>query len=188
MLSFTAESTEKEVELKWTTASEKNNDYYTIEKSSNGLSFTQFAKVDGAGNISNTRNYSSYDEDPFEGSSYYRLKQTDFDGKVYTYNPVVVNRTTRAQSPCTFMVNPNPCPGNCNVILDDCPNAKEKEITLAVFDALGNKVMSNVMIRDENGSFNFSIDTKNNLMPGVYIVSASNQTEKYSKKVIVISQ
>ena len=185
LLSFTAESSEKEVEMKWTTASEKDNDFYTIERSGNGTSFTQIAKVDGAGNISTSRNYSWRDTDPLEGVSYYRLVQTDFDGKTHTYNPVAVSRLSSSQSPCTFSVYPNPCPGNCNVILDNCPEGKEKEITLAVFDALGNRVMSNVLLRDEKGSFNFSIDTKNNLMPGVYIVSASNETEKYSKKVIM---
>ena len=185
LLSFKAESAEKEVELKWTTASEKNNDFYTIERSGNGTSFTAIAKTDGAGNTSSKRDYTYRDSDPLQGTSYYRLAQTDFDGKTHTYNPVSVNRLSSAASPCTFSVYPNPCPGNCNVILDDCPGAKEKEITLALFDAAGNKVMTNVLLRDDNGSFNFSIDTKNNLMPGVYIVQASNESEKYSKKVIV---
>lgn len=188
LLNFTADSKEKEVELKWTTASEKNNDFYSVERSENGISFNTLAKMDGAGNTSTKRDYVWRDSDPLEGTSYYRLVQTDFDGTAVTYNPVAVNRTVRSNSPCTFRVYPNPCPGNCNVTLEDCPEGKEKEITLAVFDALGNKVLTNVLMRDEKGSFNFSIDTKNNLMPGVYIVQASTESEKYSNKVIMKNQ
>lgn len=188
LLSFTAESEGKEVELKWTTASEKNNDYFLVERSENGISFTEIAKVDGSGNLSSKRNYTTHDSEPLEGISYYRLKQVDFNGEAYTYNSIAISRLSSRASPCTFRVFPNPCPGNCNISLEDCPGGQDKEITLAVFDALGNKVMSNVLLRDSKGSLNFSIDTKNVLMPGVYIVQASDEKEKYQQKVVMKNQ
>jgi len=188
LLSFSAEAQEKETELKWITASEKNNDYFIVERSGNGVSFSEIAKIDGAGNLSSKRNYTSRDGEPLEGISYYRLKQVDFNGESHIYNPVAVSRAIASKSPCSFRVFPNPCPGNCNVSLEDCPDGAEKEITLAVFDALGNKVMSNVLLRDNDGSLNFSIDTKNVLMPGVYIVQASDEKGKYQQKVIMKNQ
>ncbi len=174
--------------MKWATASETNNDFYTIERSGNGISYAPLSKIDGAGNASTKREYVSRDADPLQGTSYYRLSQTDFDGKTVSYSPVAVNRLSTSGSPCTFRVYPNPCPGNCTITLEDCPEGAEKEITLAVFDALGNRVLSNILMRDEKGGFNYSIDTKNTLMPGVYIVEASTESEKYSKKVIMKNQ
>ena len=69
------------VDLTWSTASEINNDYFTIERSQNGVYFQEFDIVEGAGNSTHKINYSLIDRDPFDGISYYRLKQTDYDGK-----------------------------------------------------------------------------------------------------------
>lgn len=187
LISFTAVTVadNTRVELKWATASEKNNDFFTVERSRNGATFEQIAKVDGAGNSTTVLNYSAYDESPLEGTSYYRLKQTDFDGKFTFSNLVAVNYKKSGTSPCTFKVYPNPCVGRCTVSLKDCPENKTNEIEVAVIDALGNKVYSQVPMRDEDGSFSFSIDVNNNLKPGVYVVAANSANEKYREKVIL---
>lgn len=72
----------RQVALTWSTASEHNNDYFTIEKSREGNEWFFVADVNGAGNSTTTIDYSHYDFNPFLGISYYRLKQTDFDGNV----------------------------------------------------------------------------------------------------------
>lgn len=87
LLSFTAAAIEKQVALKWCTASEKNNDYFTIERSTNGVTFTELAQIKAAGNSSVLLNYRAMDEHPFTGISYYRLKQTDYDGR-FSYSLV----------------------------------------------------------------------------------------------------
>lgn len=89
LLSFTAVYNGKNVDVKWTTASEKNNDYFTIERTADGKTFHEVARVKGAGNSSTVLHYSTKDNDPLEGTSYYRLKQTDFDGK-YEYSNLAV--------------------------------------------------------------------------------------------------
>jgi hypothetical protein len=85
---FGAEALLHEVKLTWITASEENNDYYTIEKSSNGVDFLELAEVDGAGNSLEVLNYRLLDKSPFQGVSYYRLKQTDYDGTNETFKVV----------------------------------------------------------------------------------------------------
>jgi hypothetical protein len=82
LLNFNASPINNEiVQLQWQTASENNNDYFTIERSKNGTTWEELALVDGAGNSSSLLSYSTSDTRPYIGISYYRLKQTDFDGQ-----------------------------------------------------------------------------------------------------------
>ncbi|MGB0888064.1 MAG: T9SS type A sorting domain-containing protein [Vicingaceae bacterium] len=95
LITFSASPKEKNgkyaVILNWRTATEINNDYFTIERSSNGRDFEEVAKVSAVGNSSDINNYITVDEKPYEGLSYYRLKQTDFNGKFEYFDLVAVN-------------------------------------------------------------------------------------------------
>ncbi|MCX6290527.1 MAG: hypothetical protein NT126_02030, partial [Bacteroidetes bacterium] len=104
LLKFDAYPKEQMVITDWSTASEINNDYFTLERSSNGLEFYEIGKIRGAGNSSVTLNYSFPDEHPLTGISYYRLKQTDFDGR-FSYSPVVMISYKKDQK---FYLYPNP--------------------------------------------------------------------------------
>ena len=68
------------VHLTWTTATEQNNDYFVIERSSDATVWTAFDLIDGVGNSTSTTYYSTTDRNPHEGVNYYRVKQFDFDG------------------------------------------------------------------------------------------------------------
>jgi hypothetical protein len=81
LLSFTASVQNSNVELNWITASENNNDYFTIERAADGINFTSISTLNGAGNSAEMISYSAVDDRPFAGVSYYRLVQTDYDGK-----------------------------------------------------------------------------------------------------------
>lgn len=88
LIYFDAKYTGKDVELKWTTANELNNDYFTLQRSKDGTKFEDLEKIDGAGNSNQVINYSDLDKQPYTGISYYRLKQTDFDGN-FSYSQMV---------------------------------------------------------------------------------------------------
>jgi hypothetical protein len=88
LISFAAFPHSEGVQLEWITASELNNDYFTIERSQSGEGFEPVNTVRGAGTKSNQSKYSLLDSNPLAGTSYYRLKQTDFDGKS-TYSDLV---------------------------------------------------------------------------------------------------
>ena len=94
-----------DVKLTWTTASEINNDYFTLEKSTAGVSFESFHVVKGAGNSNNEIQYRFTDEQPFQGITYYRLKQTDFDG-MFSYSDIVAIRIENETDPFTIFPNP----------------------------------------------------------------------------------
>jgi hypothetical protein len=80
LLHFSATPKEGNVILDWTTASEINNDYFSIERSTDAIHFNEIARVNGAANSNQLISYQSVDEKPLKGLSYYRLRQTDFDG------------------------------------------------------------------------------------------------------------
>ena len=175
----------KSVKLNWTTASEINNDYFSVEKSVNGLSFSEIGKKKGAGNSSSEKNYEFTDENPVKGVAYYRIKQTDFDGKFDYSDVVAVSYQKNSDGTCVLKVFPNPCPGRCNITLSDCKENESSEIVIEVVDALGNKIQQHLPYRNSDGSFNFYMDETNALVPGIYVVRAVSDKENYNKKVIV---
>lgn len=81
LLSFDAKPNGAVVELAWSTASEWNNDYFTVERSADAEHFVELLRQTGAGNSHSVLNYFAIDADPFHGDGFYRLRQTDFDGR-----------------------------------------------------------------------------------------------------------
>lgn len=102
LLSFEAEVENGSVMLDWVTSSEISNDFFTVEKSVNLNDWTLVANVDGAGNSTQSLSYEITDQDPFLGKSYYRLKQTDFDGSYAYFTPRSVDVVAE------YHVYPNP--------------------------------------------------------------------------------
>jgi hypothetical protein len=88
LISFTAKPQNEKVVLNWTTASETNNDYFEVERSVDGIEFMSIARQRGAGNSTEINNYEDIDNHPLNGISYYRLKQTDYDGQ-FSYSDLV---------------------------------------------------------------------------------------------------
>ena len=85
---FTAFSKGAVVELQWRTASEDQNDYFLLERSTDGQAFGEIGKADGKGTTALETAYTYLDKHPLAGTSYYRLKQVD-EGGEYTYSSVV---------------------------------------------------------------------------------------------------
>jgi len=75
--------------IKWTTLSEINNDYFSVERSTNLKTFEEIERIVGAGDSRRELHYEVFDKNPLSGVSYYRLKQTDFNGN-FEYGPLAV--------------------------------------------------------------------------------------------------
>ncbi len=80
LLEFTAEPEGRQVILEWATATERENDYFAVERSADGIAFEEVTRVPGAGSSTQRLAYATLDPWPLEGLSYYRLVQVDFDG------------------------------------------------------------------------------------------------------------
>ena len=76
--------------LEWTVSSQVNNEYYTIERSKNLSVWSLVDSIPGNGTTNMELRYSLLDDNPFKGVSYYRLKQTDHDGKTETFKPIAI--------------------------------------------------------------------------------------------------
>ncbi len=88
LLYFDVYLIEKKVLAKWETVTEINNDYFTVERSQDAVKYQAIGTIPGNGNTSVPQFYSLVDEEPYTGVSYYRLKQTDYDGK-YAYSKII---------------------------------------------------------------------------------------------------
>ena len=92
------------VSLEWETATELNNDYFTLERSADGFAWEILGTKDGAGTSVKSIFYDFIDENPLAGISYYRLKQTDFDG-AYEYFDIRAVEINTAEKELLFRVN-----------------------------------------------------------------------------------
>ncbi len=90
LTSFTGKTSLYGAELNWSTASEQNNSHFEILRSADGQSFSKIGQVAGSNNSSQTKSYTYTDKSPDAGTSYYQLKQVDFDGNFKIYGPVAV--------------------------------------------------------------------------------------------------
>ncbi|HXB43359.1 MAG TPA: T9SS type A sorting domain-containing protein, partial [Puia sp.] len=114
VINFNAQLVNKTVDLSWTTESETNNAYFTIEKSIDGVSFGFMQKIPSQalnGNSTIALNYVAYDANPHNGINYYRLKQTDISGNTRYWNIVWVNNNQKQ----SVSVYPNPTSGTIAV-------------------------------------------------------------------------
>ena len=179
LLDFTAVPDGEKVDVAWQTVTEVNNAYFTVEKSKDGTNFTKVIDVPGAGNSTTLRDYAETDYQPYIGTSYYRLKQTDKNG-VFTYSSIVPVNFKAQQN---IIVYPNPIDSktSLNVKVFGFQN---QEVIVVLRDAQGREFLSKVLLSVENNQV-FIIDEMQSLAPGVYIVTASSNDKIYNSKLIV---
>jgi len=184
LLSFEAICNNNSVNLLWSTASEKNNDYFTIERSSDGITFQTVLTVKGAGNSNQVINYSAVDVQPLGGIAYYRLKQTDYDGK-FEYSQIIVTcNGSLGNTNGNINVYPNPASSGESVFLN-MDGFKDKEILLVVINTLGEQLYSKVILTDVSGFTFEAIDPYSRLAPGVYYIVGSSNNNLFNKKVVI---
>ena len=105
LISFTAFFANNEVRLNWSTSAEIKNDFFTVQKSQDQSGWENVLQVPGHGTSSTTQFYSANDPQPYAGISYYRLKQTDIDGKE-SYSPIVSVKLEEENSGVSVYPNP----------------------------------------------------------------------------------
>lgn len=176
---FSAEICDQKVCLKWTTYSEINNDYFTVEKSKGGILFEPIIVVDGVGNSSAIHQYSAIDTEPTEGTSYYRLKQTDYDGSS-AYSELIAVDFSRSRN-LDLLIYPNPVAGKeFNLKID---GTRGTEIIVSISDFMGKEIYSAFITLRDNGTNIYSLNS--NVSPGIYLVTIKSSTGSLTKKISV---
>lgn len=177
LLSFEVFCNNDNVLATWVTASETNNDYFTLEKSSDASNWVTVALIDGSGNSNAQLHYEYSDVKPFSGLSYYRLKQTDFDGKYVVYSPVSVVCSTNDHS--AVQVYPNPCSSQIVVQLNNLAGEKTE---IKIHDMLGQIVFLKQI--ENNSSEKIQVLDASNWADGIYDVWVINGNFEYHCRVV----
>ncbi len=113
LVNFTGECFPNQIRLNWETASESNNDYFSIERSKDGINWNEIGIINAAGNSSSSRKYFLDDENRYNEISYYRLKQHDFSGVSRTFSPISMQNCFAKNE--ALSIYPNPAKKTINI-------------------------------------------------------------------------
>ena len=172
-LNLKHEKNSQEVNIEWQTASEHNNDYFTLERSLTGVDWETITTTHGAGNSSRIIRYSETDPNPHIGVSYYRLKQTDLDGK-YNFSPI---KSLQIESLNNYSTIPFPNPTNNQIFIE---NKRLKLGDITIYNTIGENItlLTQPIIVNE---MKFQIDLSN-FKTGIYYIKTKNISHKIYKE------
>jgi cytochrome c peroxidase len=160
LIAFSGKVEGEGILLEWQTLSETNNQSFTVEKSEDGENWRTLTSVEGAGNSLKLQDYSFLYREPRSEIQYYRLLQTDYDGK-YDYSNVISVNWEQDKKP--LMVYPNPF--SDYLTLDWQGKSPSESITVQVYNNLGHLVFSSIKKPFETQVIDIST-----LAKGIYIL------------------
>ncbi|MGE0562403.1 MAG: T9SS type A sorting domain-containing protein [Flavobacteriales bacterium] len=182
LVSFEANFNVDRVNLKWVTSTEINNDFFTIEKSKDLKNWEVVSIVSGAGNSSVIMEYFEVDYSPEQGVSYYRLKQTDYDG-AFSYSNIVPVKAEIKSDGGEFNLFPNPVKRGEELKIQ-FSEFVDTEILVVIRDVKGEEFYSKAILHYESGLL-IAVPMDKEIPTGIYIVTASSEDQIYSQKLIV---
>jgi len=179
MTSFIATCQNGLTSLNWETASEKNNHYFHIEKSSDGIHWRKIGKVLAQGSTSNATNYSFYDSQKNNQEIvYYRLHQFDYDGKNEIFGPISAGCSFEEN---TFVIVPNPTSEDASLQIIWTKNASS--IYLALWDVTG-KVLKHQKQSILKGQQTIALSMED-VPQGIYFLQITDQEKHLATRKIV---
>ena len=179
LVDFKAAVSQGKVDLYWQTASELHNLGYQVQRSPDARNWKDLGFVAGAGTTQQEQRYAFTDATPLPGINYYRLRQTDFDGRS-EYSPILVANLGFASKALTFF--PNPAPEGLTSLY--FPEAPEGEGLLEVFDWLGNKVHRQTILLEGGSDVLVPLDL--HIFPaGMYVATLEMGGQVFSEKLML---
>ncbi|WP_425390463.1 T9SS type A sorting domain-containing protein [Ekhidna sp.] len=172
LLDFSGEPEGNTITLDWSTATEKNNDYFVIERSADGKAFTELARIPGSGDSDEVIHYTISDYQPLRGANFYRLSQFDYDGTTERLKTIRIDSNpTDLQS---VSVYPNPASDKVKIVMSGSSAPEHVEL----FDLAGNK--HKIQLNNKNGIIQLDLGS---LMPGIYVLKVSNGSDTWSRMI-----
>jgi hypothetical protein len=174
LLSFTAQCENNFAVLQWSTATETNNSYFTIKKTSDGYNYTTVGIVNGSGTSDYQHNYSFIDNTPYIGTSYYLLSQTDYDGTITQAGSAVYQSCSDGDFVTAY--------SNSGYINAQIQTNNPGSYNFMLVNTLGQAVMTtNETVT--KGLNTFKIPAQ--FTAGVYILRISNDSKVYNYKMLL---
>jgi hypothetical protein len=173
LIAFDAICEDGNVSMHWSTASEHNNAYFTIERSLDAVTWENITSSAGAGNSTQLLQYNWMDAEPIRAPRYYQLKQTDFDG-AFTYSEMVyVKDCSIADNSLTIL--PNPASEYVQLSLSN-----GKITHFQVMDSRG-QLVAEQSFKEQTSFYDLAISS---FQPGVYLVHVSTETGSFVEKFV----
>lgn len=173
---FNAYSVGKIVMTEWTTLSEQNNLYFTVERSSDGINYSSIGQVTGSMNSNQPISYNLKDESPLDGVSYYRLKQTDIDNNQKVFQPVVVIRNEVYLTPNLIQIQ-----DDVSLFLNGFENKSVKVEIVEISGKVVQTIFQVVQTANEKITFNLN----QSISSGLYLVYVYTADKKETLKLVV---
>ncbi|GEM_PF-1383834 len=170
----------QQVMLSWETAMERNNDFFTIERSYDGQFFEVIATIKGAGNSDIPLSYSYVDEAPGSGYIYYRLKQTDYDGQFEYFNVEQVFIEAATTSLEIQEVFPVPFSDQMTLVLESGIDA---EVQIDLITMSGSQIPL-MMANIHSGRNTIYLGDLGRLPKGAYVLTVTSSDKQISTKVL----
>ncbi len=181
MIGFNATVDAQSVLISWETATEVNNEYFDVERGTDGIHFESIGRVAGHGTSSTGFKYSYRDKSPLTGTNYYRLKQVDYDKK-YVYTRVLYCRFKTSVKK-EVQIFPNPTKGEVYLTVDS--DDIESLIEVMIADARGN-VISKQQVQNIPGAKGIPVTREDSQMkPGIYFITVTINEEPFRKQLVV---
>ncbi|RYG40754.1 MAG: T9SS type A sorting domain-containing protein, partial [Chitinophagaceae bacterium] len=175
LLDFYAGIENKKIKITWSTTTEMDNNFFEIERSTDGRIFHKIGEVAGHGNSNNMHHYIFYDEQPFGGKIFYRLRQVDINGQ-YSYSNT---RIVMFGSEEKFSVYPNPLASAGKLTVFMAQTGRRK-VNVTIHDINGRILHTSIHQLQQN---NFLLEPY--LAPGVYFLKIQGEQFSSTKKIIV---
>lgn len=182
LMYFNATLNGKKVDLDWATSSEVNNNYFTVERSSDGEHFEPILQKKGAGNSTTKKYYRDGDDAPLQGISYYKLKQTDFDGHS-TYSRIRSVKSGMDKADVMIDIRsiyPNPFHEAFNIIYNN-PNQLPLDIMLM---SCSGELIRESSIAAQEGLSSYKFNDIQDIKSGIYYVILKSGKEKYVQRIV----
>ncbi len=182
LLSYSAYKKDEVVQLVWSTASEINNDFFSIERSGNGKDWSLLGKIRGAGNSTNIKEYSILDNEPLQEVAYYRLSQTDYDGRTEGFRIIRLYPEQSTMQKSNFLhISPNPFSDSFSAELN---SSGEEPAYMSLFSDQGDLILKRTYnLRSGTNTLYFSDNGL--LKEGIYFVVIKTGNGKYLNSKIV---
>jgi hypothetical protein len=179
LVRFVGECSNGKIDLSWTTWTETNNDFFTVERSNNGTDWEIVDVIEGAGNSNEPISYEVVDGMPYGETSYYRLRNTDFAGKI-DYSDVLAVTCGTDGNDFSFV---NAYDVDQTELVIEFTSPENEDYTVLLFDASGRRIQD-LSGTGFEGLNKVRMDV-GNLARGIYIVNLSNGFHNYSKRVLL---
>jgi len=180
LASFSAMLNKNKVDIKWTTSSEINVSHFIVEKSTDGINYTDAGMVFAYGNTTEEKNYSFYDNVNTSQPAviYYRLRSVDIDGKNELSEIKIIRIGKQGESGISIVAYPNPATNEVRITIP--ANWQNKKVAYQLFSANGQPVKAT----ERSNSNQTEVINVSNLAPGLYFVKVVCEGQVAQQKIV----